>query len=129
MTTTVMSPGRPLLVFDGDCGFCTTSARTGQRWLRLEHVEPWQFLDLDELGLTVEQCTTAVQWVDESGRTMAGELAVIAALRHAGGVWALLGCVMNLPGIRQIAGVIYRLVAKYRHKMPGGTPECKLPGA
>jgi hypothetical protein len=34
---------------------------------------------------------------------------------------------MALPGIRQLAGVVYRLVAKYRHKLPGGTPACKLP--
>ena len=49
--------GRPVLVFDGDCGFCTTSARVGQRWLGLADVEPWQMIDLDELGLTDEQCS------------------------------------------------------------------------
>ena len=125
----ITSPGRPLLVFDGDCGFCTTSARAGQRWLGLEHVEPWQFLDLESLGLTEQQVTEAVQWVDEDGGVVAAERAVIAALRHAGGVWSVLGRIMNLPGIRQLAGVVYRLVAKYRHKLPGGTPACKLPGA
>lgn len=124
-----VKPGLPLLVFDGDCGFCTTSARAGQRWLGLEHVEPWQFLDLEPLGLTAEQCLQAVQWVDVDGGTVAAERAVIAALRHAGGVWAFLGSVMNLPVVRQIAGLVYRLVAKYRHKLPGGTPACKLPGA
>jgi predicted DCC family thiol-disulfide oxidoreductase YuxK len=34
---------------------------------------------------------------------------------------------MNVPGVRQIAGFVYRLVAKYRHRLPGGTPACKLP--
>lgn len=119
----------PLLVFDGDCAFCTTSARTGQRWLGLDHVEPWQFLDLESLGLTPEQCTQAVQWVAEDGDVSAAERAVIASLRHAGGGWKVLGGLMDLPGIRQLAGVVYRLVAKYRHKLPGGTPACKLPGA
>jgi len=104
--------GRPLLVFDGDCSFCTSSARAAQRWLRLEHVEPWQFLDLDELGLA-----------------QPAERAVIAALRHAGGFWAVIGGLMNLPGIRQVAGIVYRIVAKYRHRMPGGTAACKLPDA
>lgn len=123
------SVGVPLLVFEGDCGFCTTSARFGQRWLGLDHVEPWQFLDLESLGLTAEQCTTAVQWVAEDGEVVAAEFAVIASLRHAGGVWKVLGGLVNLPGIRQLAGVVYRLVAKYRHQLPGGTPACKLPGA
>ena len=121
-------PGRPLLVFDGDCGFCTSSARAGQRWLQLEHVEPWQFLDLDAVGLTPAQCEEAVQWVAVDGSVHPAERAVIAALRHAGGVWRVLGTVMNLPGIRQLAALTYRVVAKYRHSMPGGTPACRLPG-
>ena len=121
------TPGRPLLVFDGDCGFCTSSARLGQRWLHLEHVEPRQFLDLESLGLTEAACTQAVQWVADDGTIEAAEGAVIAACRHAGGFWKLVGGTMALPGIRQLAGWVYRLVARYRHKMPGGTPACKLP--
>lgn len=119
--------GRPLLVFDGDCGFCTSSARFGQRWLRLEHVEPWQLLDLEALGLTQEACERAVQWVAVDGSVEPAERAVIAALRHAGGAWRLIGAVMDLPGIRHLAAAVYRLVATYRHRMPGGTAACKLP--
>lgn len=119
--------GRPLLIFDGDCSFCTTTARAGQRWLGLEHVEPWQFLDLEPLGVTAEECQTAVQWIADDGSVVAAERAVIAALRHAGGAWRVLGELMNLPGVRQLAGLVYRLVAKYRHRMPGGTAACRLP--
>jgi predicted DCC family thiol-disulfide oxidoreductase YuxK len=124
----VTGTGRPLLVFDGDCSFCTSSARAGQRWLHLEHVEPWQFLDLDELGLTEAACEQAVQWVAVDGSVTSAERAVIAALRHAGGFWGALGIVMNLPGVRHLAAIVYRLVARYRHRMPGGTAACKLPG-
>ena len=120
-------PGRPVLVFDGDCGFCTTSARFGQRRLHLDHVEPWQFLDLDALGVTAEQCGQAVQWIAVDGSVVSAEHAVIAALRHAGGVWRVLGEVMNLPGVRHVAGFVYRLVARYRHRLPGGTAACRLP--
>ena len=121
-----LDPGRPLLVFDGDCGFCTTSARSGQRWLGLEHVEPYQFLDLPALGLTVEACEQAVQWVAADGSIVSAERAVIAACLHAGGFWGIVGRVMAVPGIRHLAAVVYRLVARYRHRMPGGTPACKL---
>lgn len=120
-------PGRPLLVFDGDCGFCTTSARAGQRWLGLEHVEPWQFLDLDSMGLTEQQCAAAVQWVDIDGSITSAQDAIIAALHHAGGIWRVMGRVMALPGIHQLAGVIYRWVARNRGRLPGGTPACQLP--
>ncbi len=121
-----MTTARPLLVFDGDCGFCTSSARWWQRHWGLEHVEPWQFLDLESLGLTAAECERAVQWVDVDGSVAAGELAVIAALRHAGGGWGVLGRAMALPVVRQLAGVVYRLVARFRHRLPGGTPACKI---
>ena len=68
-----------------------------------------------------------MQWIDEAGNVAAAERAVIAALRHAGGAWGVLGGVMNVPGIRHSAGLVYRIVAKYRHRLPGGTPACKLP--
>ncbi len=118
--------GRPLLVFDGDCGFCTTSARAGQRWLRLPHVEAWQFVDLDALGISEEACSTAVQWVDADGHVASAELAVIAALRHAGGFWTVLGGMLALPGIRAMAGATYRWVARNRYRLPGGTAACRL---
>jgi predicted DCC family thiol-disulfide oxidoreductase YuxK len=116
----------PLLVFDGDCGFCTTSAQWAQRRLRLPNVEPWQFLELAELGLSAEACATAVQWVGSDGSIVSGERAVIAALRHAGGAWGAIGRLLALPGVRQLAGVAYRLVARYRYRLPGGTPACRL---
>lgn len=120
-------PGRPLLVFDGDCGFCTTSARFGQRVLGLEHVEPWQFLDLASLGVTEAECQEAVQFVAEDGSVTSAQYAVIAALRHAGGVWGILGRLMALPGVHRVAGVVYRWVARNRGRLPGGTPACQLP--
>lgn len=127
MTGIAADAGRPLLVFDGDCGFCTSSARLARRWLRLDHVEPWQFLDLDSIGLTEEACHEAVQWVAVDGSVAPGERAVIAALRHAGGAWRVLGDVLALPGVRRLAAATYRLVAKHRHHMPGGTAACQLP--
>ena len=50
------------LVFDGDCGFCTTSADWLARGGRVEIV-PWQFLDLATVGLTIEQVSTSVWWL------------------------------------------------------------------
>lgn len=122
-----MAADRPVLVFDGDCGFCTTWARRWQRWSGLAHVEPWQFLDLADLGLTEEACNSAVQWVGEHGEVLAGEYAVIAALRYRGGAWGVLGRVLAVPGIRHLTGAIYRQIAEHRHSLPGGTPACKLP--
>ncbi len=120
-------PGLPVLVFDGDCAFCTSSAMFGRRWLGLDHVQPWQHLDLENLNVTAEQCEEAVQWVAADGTVASAQYAVIEALRHAGGPWGVLGRLMALPGVHQFAGVLYRWVARNRSKLPGGTPACQLP--
>jgi hypothetical protein len=31
-----------------------------------------------------------------------------------------------LPGIRAVAAVLYRLIARIRHLMPGGSSACKV---
>jgi predicted DCC family thiol-disulfide oxidoreductase YuxK len=43
--------------------------------------------------------------------------------------WLLsaVAAVMVVPPFSWLSALSYRLVAKYRHKLPGGTPACKLP--
>lgn len=118
-----------LLVFDGDCGFCTASAR----WIEARlpggevEVEPWQALDLDELGLTEHDVSTAAWWIDGDGRSRRGHLAIGHALIAAGGVWALIGRLMTIPPVSWLARPAYALVARYRHRLPGATDACRLP--
>lgn len=126
MTTT-----RPVLVFDGDCGFCTTSARVVERWVRRRPgdfaVAPWQRLDLAAFGLTADDCSAALQWVAPDGRVSSAEDAVARCLL-AGRLWARpLGAAFLLPGINALAGIGYHLVARNRYRLPGGTPACALP--
>jgi len=118
----------PLLIFDGDCAFCSSSVRFGQRHIkRLARAEPYQFLELDAFGLTAEQCNAAVQFVAVGGRVYAAHDAVSMVLRGAGKGWWLLGSLMQLPGIHWLSGVVYRWVARNRHRLPGGTAACALP--
>ena len=122
------SPNTPLLIFDGDCAFCTTSAQWIEHRLPASaHVEPWQRLDLARFGLTEHDVTTAAYWVDERGRTYRGDAGIAKALVAAGGVWKPIGWLIQVPPISLLAAVGYRLVAKYRDKLPGGTPACKVP--
>lgn len=124
---------RPVLVFDGDCGMCTSSASLAVRWLRPSpdayDVEPSQRLDLPALGLTQAQCDEALRWVAVDGRVSSGEDAV-AWMLLASRLWARpLGAALLLPGLNLIAGVVYRWVARNRHRFPGGTPACAPPPA
>ncbi|GAA1850815.1 thiol-disulfide oxidoreductase DCC family protein [Microlunatus capsulatus] len=123
---------RPWLVFDGDCAFCTTSATwVAERLHRPSGPDallvPWQFTDLDALGTTAERAQTEVLWVEPDGAVAGGAAAFAAWLRFRGGAYALLGRAMGLPLVRPVAAAVYRLVARNRSRMPGGTPACALP--
>jgi predicted DCC family thiol-disulfide oxidoreductase YuxK len=118
-----------VLIFDGDCGFCSTCVRIAQRILPADvSAIPWQRVpDLGAYGLTPEDAAASVQWVDSSGSLASGHEAVAHLLMAAGGVWALVGRSLLLPGIRTIAAFVYELVARHRQRFPGGTPACQLP--
>lgn len=119
----------PILIFDGDCAFCTSCVQWIRRHLRRQpDIRPWQETDLASLGLTESQCTEALQYLDEDARIHSGERAVARLLIHAGSGWSLMGRIVLLPGIRSVAGWIYRWVAANRHRLPGGTPACQMPG-
>lgn len=115
-----------MLVFDGDCGFCTASAR----WLeqRGAAVVAWQTLDLDEYPLTVAEVDEAAWWIDGSGVAHRGHRAIGLALRAAGGAWGIVGTMLVNPPLSWLAGPVYALVARNRHRLPGaaGADACGL---
>src|SRR4051794_4119784 len=59
------------LVFDGDCGFCTTSSGLARRIAPDVDTVAWQLADLPALGLTAEDAAARVQLVADDG-TVAG---------------------------------------------------------
>jgi hypothetical protein len=88
---------------------------------------PWQWADLDALGLTTEDVTTYA-WVATPTRQFAGHLAFSALLRMQPTFgWRFLGHLLATPPFSVAAAIGYHFVAKYRHALPGGTPACKLP--
>jgi predicted DCC family thiol-disulfide oxidoreductase YuxK len=117
----------PVLLFDGDCAFCSSSARLLERWVRPDAViVAWQHADLDDLGVSARQANDAVQWVGPDGAVRSGHEAIAATLLASGQVmWRLAGRLLVLPGISLLAAAAYELVAANRHRLPGGTPACQ----
>ena len=118
---------RGLLIFDGDCGFCTTSARFATRWVDRRNrydIAPWQQVDLAQLGLTEEDCIAAAQFVRGDGTVRAAHLAIAEGLRQGAPAWRPLGALMTLPGVSGLAAKAYTWVADHRYALPGGTPAC-----
>ena len=123
----VAGQGTPLFVFDGDCAFCTRSANFVKRRVACGcAVEAWQRVDVAALGLTTQQCQTAVQWVDGDGVISSGHVAIARLLIVSGGCWGFVGRLLLVPGFSHVAAVVYRWVARNRHRLPGGSAECKM---
>ncbi len=120
-------PEVPILVYDGDCGFCTSSARwvAARAGDRID-VKPWQALDLDQLGLTEAEVTSAAYVVEPDRTRLAGHRAVAATLSTLGWPWKPLGWVMARPPVSWLAAPVYRAVAANRYRLPGATDACRL---
>lgn len=121
------SDGFPVLLFDGDCAFCTAAVEWAQRWIQ-PHAPmiAWQFVDLGALGLTPEQCQTSIQWVHTPGSAATEAVAAAALLRTGSAPWPLVGRVMAAKPVIGVANAAYRLIARNRHRLPGATPACQV---
>ncbi len=115
------------LIFDGDCGFCTSTANfITKRTSTPIDIHPWQFIDVSQYGLTEEQVSTKVYMV-VNGRVFAGHEAFAQILKiQKNLLLRALGEIIMLPPVSWLARPAYFFIAKYRHKLPGGTPACKL---
>ena len=120
-----------VLVFDGDCGFCTAAAEWAAREFRHgERTEAWQLLGpdfLDQHDLSLDDVSGAAWWVDGSGGRERGHRAIARALMAGGGLRRVLGALILVPPVSWLAAGVYRMVVRWRHLLPGGTPACKVP--
>lgn len=118
----------PALIFDGDCRFCLRLALWAARRLPPSvTIIQSQSRNARGYGLRPSEVASAVYWVDALNRAWPAEEAVARTLMAMRGPWPALGTAMALPGISVLAGVGYRLVARNRHRLPGGTDACELP--
>ena len=114
------------LVFDGDCSFCSSSARVLERITGSKvSILPYQRIDLTQFGLTEAECELAVQFVSFTKKS-SGHLAIADALIASKNLWSVAGVVLKLPVITSAGFLVYGWVSKNRHRLPGGTPACQI---
>ncbi|MFT4083534.1 MAG: DCC1-like thiol-disulfide oxidoreductase family protein [Nocardioides sp.] len=123
--------GPGLLVYDGGCGFCTRAAGWAHRLDATAVVRPWQELDLARLGLTETEVTAAAWYVDEVDgrlRRRRGHQAIAAVLASSSRrTVRVLGRVLSTRAMSGPGRAAYAVVARIRHRLPGGTATCRLP--
>jgi predicted DCC family thiol-disulfide oxidoreductase YuxK len=117
-----------VLIFDGDCGFCTTWVnilRDRLPWF--PEVQPWQWADLDTLGLTPDDVRDFA-WYVTPKHSYAGAMCFAALLRAQPRIGLrFAGHLLATPPFSIVAALGYNFIARYRHVLPGGTPACALP--
>lgn len=115
MTTTANPPRKPLLIYDGDCGFCIFWMT---RWRRkvegLLDFQPYHEAAARFPELPIESFRQAAQLVEPDGRVTAGAEAFLRAraLAPGGGGW--LWAYERVPGARALFDRVYRSVARNR---------------
>jgi predicted DCC family thiol-disulfide oxidoreductase YuxK len=119
----------PLLIYDGDCSFCSSSARWiithghGPRAVAWQHLNTGQ---LERLGLTLDDVRQAAWWIDPDRGPSRSHVAIGRALQAADGWPSIVGRLLLVPPFRWLAAGAYPLLARWRHRLPGGTPACRL---
>ncbi|HVF13388.1 MAG TPA: DCC1-like thiol-disulfide oxidoreductase family protein [Acidimicrobiales bacterium] len=122
-----MADDLPLLVYDGDCAFCTRMVDIALSRMKVAcRAVPWQQADLAVLGLTEAEVTEKVWWVEPGVSKVSGHRAVAAALRHGSPGLRPFGHLLDAAPVAPVASAGYDLVARNRHRLPGGTSACRI---
>lgn len=126
-TSPSRTPENTVLIFDGDCAFCSLWVERLRAALPVFPVStPWQWIDLDDYALTRDDVAKAA-WLVTPTQQFAGHLAFSAILRSQPTVgWRFLGHLIATEPFNSICALGYRFVARYRHRLPGGTPACAV---
>ncbi len=115
---------KPALLYDGHCRFCIHQMERLARWLPPGGYQALDFQQpgvLERFGVSRDQAMRALHFVDARGRVYAGAEAAVRAvgLRPLGKVAYL----YFVPGLRQLADAIYKIVARNRYRIAGKTCE------
>lgn len=118
----------PVLLYDGNCGFC-------RRWVtrlrRIDRDERISFLPATERAsvpdlpsLTDEALDRAMHLVLPDGTVLPGARAAPAIMKMLPG-WRAFAWVFRLPGVQAVADRIYAWVATHRHRFGCGPQGCE----
>src|SRR5215831_7274533 len=107
--------GRPVLVYDGDCGFCGYWARYWQK-LTGERVayRPYQEVAAQYPAIALADFQRAVQFIAPDGRRASAAEASFLTLSYARGKGVWLWLYRRLPGFAPLAERVYAFTAAHR---------------
>ncbi len=106
---------KPLIIFDGDCGFCRRWIRRWQERVRgAVDFEPYQTAATRYPQVPVERFEHWMHFVDENGRFFSGAEAAFRLFERMPRAGRLLEAYRHVPGFKFLAEGAYNLVARHR---------------
>ena len=128
-TVPAFDDDHPLVVFDGDCGFC---ARDIRFLLRHDRNARYRFTScqselgtalLRHFGYRTDDYDTSL--LVEAGKAYAKSDGVIRSVAGLGGAWRLVRALLLFP--RPLRDALYDVVARNRMRIAGRTDACDVP--
>jgi predicted DCC family thiol-disulfide oxidoreductase YuxK len=126
-----LQPGYSTLIYDDDCRFCVRSKERLQRLCSSSlstsvRYIPYQSAEAENiLGKEYQPGKPEVAYlIGIDGQVHKGLDAMLPLLARLPGGW-LLRNFMAIPGCRQTASWLYRLLARYRYHLFGAMPKSK----
>jgi lipase maturation factor 1 len=114
MPSGINSSQKPLLIYDGDCGFCKLwIARWKQLTADKVDYAPSQEVSSQFPQISEDDFRKSVQFVDADGSVTKGAEAVFRSLTYANKKW-MLWSYQNIPGFAAISEWFYQFVARHR---------------
>lgn len=111
--------GRAVLLYDGACPMCRRSSERLLRWTKPGAVERVDFNDPGALdpfpSITMDDCMQAMHFITPDGRVYRAFEAAVRALMTRGWLRPIVAA-YYIPGIRHACEMIYRRIARSRHR-------------
>lgn len=111
---------RPVVVYDGTCGFCRKQVARIQRW---DRAEEFTFISSHEPDLLEnfpqlagEDLDAGMRLIEPSGALSAGADAVHGIARRLPR-FRWFAWLYHVPGVKQVARRVYGWIARRRHKI------------
>ena len=114
-TRSAVPPGKHLLVFDGDCGFCVRSVEfIGKRSRITLNLIPFDEVNRHELLTSLDQAqfVMSAHYITPEGKEYHGGESITRALRLVPGGFA--AGLLDLPGVELVRELGYTFVAGNR---------------
>src|SRR5436305_646781 len=109
---------KPVLLYDGDCGFCKSWILRWRAWTQDEvDYEPYQTCVERFPRISKHDCEQAVHLVEANGEISKGAEAVFKTISYSPDSpqksWPL-WIYRNIPGVKSVSEFSYKLVARNR---------------